>query len=65
MTDFILDSAGDAAERAILSAPLIQMSDRDSLLLIEALTNPPEPNAALRAAAKSYKASRLSRERHR
>jgi hypothetical protein len=32
----------------------IELSERDSLRVIELLSNPPKPNARLRAAAKAY-----------
>jgi uncharacterized protein (DUF1778 family) len=35
------------------------LSERDSIVFIQALLNPPEPNDALKAAAARYKARRI------
>jgi uncharacterized protein (DUF1778 family) len=43
-----------AATDAIEEHARIELSQRDQRAFVEALTNPPEPSAALRAAAKAY-----------
>ena len=63
LTDFIVSAAREAAERTIQTANVIELSMRDQRRLIEALDNSAEPNAALRAAARLYQQSSLSRER--
>ena len=51
LTDFILQPALREAEAIILAADHLNLSERDSLFVLELLENPPEPNAKLRAAA--------------
>ncbi|MHB1579918.1 MAG: type II toxin-antitoxin system TacA family antitoxin [Acidithiobacillus sp.] len=53
MTDFILRHALDAARRVIQQAEHLALSERDSLRVLDALENPPAPNAKLLAAARS------------
>ncbi len=50
LTDFITVSAQQAAEATIREHRVITLTARDSLLFAEALLNPREPNAHLRAA---------------
>jgi len=52
MTDFILRHALEAARKVIEQAERVVLSERDSLRVLEALENPPEPNARLQAAAR-------------
>jgi uncharacterized protein (DUF1778 family) len=58
MTDFIIASAQDAAAETIARHELLQLSPRDQAAFVEALLNPPAPNAALRAAAARYRTLR-------
>lgn len=51
MTDFILRHALEAARKVIEEAERLSLSERDSLRVLEALENPPKPNARLFAAA--------------
>ncbi|AGY59076.1 DUF1778 domain-containing protein [Gloeobacter kilaueensis] len=51
LTDFVLQNALQAAERVIEAAERVQLSERDSLRVLDLLENPPAPNAKLRAAA--------------
>jgi uncharacterized protein (DUF1778 family) len=51
LTDFVLKHALLAAKAAIAEAEHVQLSERDSLRVLELLENPPAPNAKLRAAA--------------
>ena len=54
ITDFVLTSVQDAARRAIDEHRQIVLSVRDSEAFVEALLNPREPNARLKAAAQRY-----------
>jgi uncharacterized protein (DUF1778 family) len=51
LTDFMLRNALPAAKAVIAKAEEAAMSGRDSLRILEALENPPAPNAKLLAAA--------------
>jgi len=44
-----------AAASAIQEYPRMELSERNQRALVEALKNPPEPNQALRAAARAYR----------
>jgi len=52
MADFILRHALDAARKVIEQAEHLTLSERDSLRVLDALENPPAPNAKLLAAAR-------------
>jgi uncharacterized protein (DUF1778 family) len=54
LTDFAISSMQHAATRALREHTTIELSERSQRAFVEALMNPPEPNAALRAAAKAY-----------
>lgn len=51
LTDFVLRNALQAAKTVIAQAEQVLLSDRDSLRVLDALENPPAPNAKLLAAA--------------
>lgn len=51
LTDFVLQPALREAEAIIEAAEHLRLSERDSLMVLEMLENPPEANAKLRAAA--------------
>ena len=51
LTDFVLRNAIQAAKAVIAQAEQVSLSERDSLRVLEALENPPIPNAKLLAAA--------------
>ena len=53
LTDFVLRSALRAAKAVIEKADHLQVSERDSLRVLELLENPPAPNAKLLAAARA------------
>lgn len=53
LTSFILELALKEADTVIAQAELIELSERDSLRVLNVLENPPEPNDRLRAAAKA------------
>jgi uncharacterized protein (DUF1778 family) len=50
LTDFVLQSALRESRAVIEEAQRVALSERDTLLVMELLENPPEPNAKLRAA---------------
>ncbi len=54
LTDFVVRSAERAAERSIRDHAVLVLTARESQTFVEALLNPPAPNAALRAAAAHY-----------
>ena len=53
LTDFVLRHALRAARAVIEKADHVQLSARDSLLVLDLLENPPAPNAKLLAAARA------------
>ena len=57
LTDFVVSSAQAAALRTIQEHTLISLTKRESEDFVEVLLNPPEPGAALLAAAQRYKQS--------
>lgn len=54
LTDFAISSMQRAATRTLEEHNVIELGERGQKAFVEALMNPPEPNAALRAAAKAY-----------
>jgi len=50
LTDFVLQPALREAQAVIAESERIGLSERDSLLVLNLLENPPAPNAKLRAA---------------
>ncbi|MDE3181334.1 MAG: DUF1778 domain-containing protein [Acidobacteriota bacterium] len=50
LTDFVLQPALREAKAVIEESERITLSERDSLLVLKLLENPPAPNARLRAA---------------
>ena len=50
LTDFVLQPALREADAVIEAAEHIKLSERDSLLVLDLLENPPLPNAKLRKA---------------
>ena len=50
LTAFVLEHALRAAKTIIEEAERVDLSERDSLLVLDLLENPPAPNAKLRAA---------------
>jgi uncharacterized protein (DUF1778 family) len=55
MTDFVLYSANAAAERTIQERTMLILSARETEAFVNAVLNPVEPGAVLRAAARHYK----------
>lgn len=55
LTDFVIASATEAANRAIQESQTLQLTERDQEVFVRALLEPPAPSARLRAAAKRYR----------
>jgi uncharacterized protein (DUF1778 family) len=53
LTDFVVRHAVQAAKDVIREADRIQLTERDSLLVLDLLENPPAPNPRLLAAAQA------------
>jgi uncharacterized protein (DUF1778 family) len=53
LTDFVIHHAVRAAKAVIEQADQLQLSDRDSLRVLDLLENPPAPNARLMSAARA------------
>lgn len=53
LTEFVRQNCLSAARAVILEAEELQLSERDSLRVLEVLENPPKPNAKLLAAARA------------
>jgi len=60
LTDFVLASVQEAAERAIREHDVITLSARDSSTFMEALLHPQPAGLRLREAAKRYKVLRIA-----
>ena len=54
LSEFVVASAQDAARRVIAEHESIRLSREEQLAFVEALLQPPEPNARLKRAAKAY-----------
>ena len=57
LTDFVLRTGLQAAREMIAQAEQVQLSERDSLRVLELLENPPPPNEKLLAAARALPGS--------
>ena len=55
MTDFVLHSAEDAAERTIHERTILIASARETEIFVNALLNPSKPGSVLRVAAQHSK----------
>ncbi|MCL1491784.1 MAG: DUF1778 domain-containing protein [Pseudanabaena sp. Salubria-1] len=55
LTDFVVAAVQAHARQVIESHQTLVLSREDSEAFVNALLNPPEPNEALKAAAKRYK----------
>ena len=51
LTDFVIRTGVQAARELIAKVEQVQLSERDSLRVLELLENPPPPNEKLQAAA--------------
>lgn len=54
LTDFAISSMQRAAAAVLQEQTTIELSQRNQRAFVDALMNPPEPNQALREAAKAY-----------
>jgi len=54
LTDFILNSAQEAARQIIHQHEILLLRDKDREIFINALLKPPAPNAKLRRAARRH-----------
>lgn len=54
LSDFVINAARDAAQRAIEDEGIIRLSAEDQARFAQALINPPAPNAALKRAMRSH-----------
>ena len=54
LSDFVVAAAQDAAYRTIEAIQVMRLSIEDQRLFAEAIINPPEPNEALRHAARLH-----------
>lgn len=54
ITDFVLTSVQEAAKRSIAEHEAVKLSVRDSKAFVEALLNPREPSAEMRARLERY-----------
>ncbi len=55
LTDYVLQSATEAAKRTIREHAVLELSQRDCAVFVEALLHPPMPNNHLQEAAQYYK----------
>ena len=56
LTDFVIEKMQAAAIETVQAHETMRLTVRDSIAFVEAITNPPAPNDALRAAAADYRA---------
>ena len=54
LTDFVVNSAVEAARRAVQEDEFMHLRQRDRVAFVEALLNAPAPNARLRKAAQRH-----------
>ena len=54
LTEFVVNSAAEAAKRTIREREFLDLSKRDRAVFVEALLHPPTPNARLQQAAQHY-----------
>lgn len=55
LTDFLIASVQEAAERTLRTHDMLTLSERDRKDFVQALLQPPAPGKTLRQAAKRYK----------
>ena len=55
LTDFVVSSAQATAKRVIQEHEILVLSSKDREVFVNALLNPPAPNAKLRRAVRRYK----------
>ena len=55
LTDFVLSASFEAASKIIRDHEVITLTTQESEIFVNALMNPPAPNAALQKAAKRHR----------
>ena len=55
LSDFIVQHADEAALKTIQSHRTWTLEDRDRCVFVDALLNPPQPSARMKAAVKRYR----------
>ena len=55
LTDFVVDSAVEAARRIVRQNELVELTQRDRIAFVEALLNPPPPNDRLQRAIERHR----------
>jgi len=60
LTEFIVENLSKATREAIESHASWQLSQLDSVAFVDALLNPPAPNAKLQAAARRFRQNKSS-----
>ena len=55
LSEYVVASAQDAARRVLAEHESIRLSREEQLAFVQALLNPPAPNARLKRAAKAYR----------
>jgi uncharacterized protein (DUF1778 family) len=55
MSTFLVREAVSAAKRRILEDEGVKLTQKDRVALVKALSRPPAPNSALRAAYRKYR----------
>lgn len=64
LTDFVVNSVHEAAVRTLEARHVIELSQKDQRVFVDALTRPPGPNSALRRAWARHSASPGRSRRH-
>ena len=54
LSDFVVAAAQEAARRTVEDMTILRMSVEDQRRIVDAILDPPEPNAALRKAAELH-----------
>jgi uncharacterized protein (DUF1778 family) len=55
MTDFVIHSAQQAAQRTIEDRAILVLSARDAEMVVDAILNPPDPGPVMRKAMAEYR----------
>ena len=55
LTEFVIESAQEKANAIIRDHDILSLTAKDKRIFVDALLNPPTPNAKLKQAAKRYK----------
>ena len=55
LTEFVIESAQEKANAIIRDHDILSLTAKDKRIFVDALLNPPLPNAKLKQAAKRYK----------